>query len=137
MRYWLLKTEPAQWSWSQQSKTGQSRWDGVRNPQALRHMRSMRPSDLCFFYHTGTERRIVGIVEIVKPFYPDPEDPSRRRGQVDVRAVMPLLDPVSLEAIKAELKLSHLALVRQPRLSVVPIDPPAWRLICRMGRVSC
>jgi predicted RNA-binding protein with PUA-like domain len=103
------------------------------NPQAVRNLRAMRRGDLALFYHTGDERRAVGVVEVVREAYPDPTDPSGRRVVVDVRAVRPLPRPVTLAQIKAEPRLSHLALVRQPRLSVVPVDEEAWRLLLRMA----
>jgi predicted RNA-binding protein with PUA-like domain len=136
MHHWLLKTEPEEWSWSMQARAGIAPWNGVRNHQAANFMRQMKTGDLCFFYHTGDERRIVGIVEVVKPFYADTQDPGSKFGVVDVRAVMPLLRPVELSAIRAEEKLEHLLMLRNSRLSVTPIDALAWRLICRMGGVS-
>lgn len=133
MGYWILKSEPDEWSWEDQVRAGTDVWDGVVNPQALRNLRAMRRGDLALFYHTGDERRAVGVVEVVREAYPDPTDPSGRRVVVDVRAVRPLPRPVTLAQIKAEPRLSHLALVRQPRLSVVPVDEEAWRLLLRMG----
>ena len=136
MAYWLLKTEPAEWSWRKQSQKTVAPWNGVRNHQAAGFMREMRQGDFCFFYHTGTERRIVGVVEVVKEFYPDPGDESGRFGIVDVRAVMPLARPVLLQQIKAEPLLGHLLLVRHSRLSIMPIDAAGWRIICRMGGIT-
>ncbi|MDR7408289.1 MAG: EVE domain-containing protein [Armatimonadota bacterium] len=133
MGYWILKSEPDEWSWEDQVRAGTDVWDGVVNPQALRNLRAMRRGDLALFYHTGDERRAVGVVEVVREAYPDPTDPSGRRVLVDVRALRPLPRPVTLAQIKAEPRLSHLALVRQPRLSVVPVDGEAWRLLLRMG----
>ncbi|MGK2284676.1 EVE domain-containing protein [Pedomonas sp. V897] len=134
MAYWLLKTEPDSWSWAQQTEAGVTAWDGVANAQALRNMRAMAVGDRAFFYHTGNERQVVGIVEITRAFYPDPNDPAS--GLVDVKAVAPLPRPVTLAAIKAEPALASLALVRQPRLSVMPIDEASWARICEMGGVS-
>lgn len=131
MAYWLLKTEPEDWSWENQAKAEATSWSGVHNAQALNHMRQMQVGDPAFFYHTGREKQIVGLVEITRSFYPDPKDP--KSGLVDVRALRPLPQPVSLAAIKAEPRLAHLALVRQARLSVMPIDPQAWQLICDMA----
>ncbi len=131
MAYWLVKSEPAEWSWDDQVRAGVERWDGVRNPQAQRYLRSMRRGDLAFFYHTGTERRVVGIVEVVREAYPDPSDP--KQVVVDVQAVRPLARPVTLAEIRADARLQHLLLLRQPRLSVVPIDPASWARICAMG----
>lgn len=136
MHYWLLKTEPEEWSWKMQVRAGTAPWNGVRNHQAANFMRKMKVGDLCFFYHTGEERRIVGIVEVVKAFYPDADDPKGSFGIVDVKAVMPLLRPVDLAALKADEKFEHLLTLRNSRLSVTPVDALAWRLICRMGGVT-
>jgi predicted RNA-binding protein with PUA-like domain len=136
MAYWLVKSEPGSWSWQDQIKAGTTNWDGVRNPQATSFLRSMRKGDRVFFYHSGDERQIVGIVEVVKEFYPDPKDKSGRFGMVDVKTVAPMPKPVTLASIKAEQKLANLALVRQSRLSVMPIDEPSWTQICRMAGVT-
>ena len=136
MAYWLVKTEPGAWSWQQQVKTGTTAWDGVRNHQAANNLKAMRVGDRAFFYHSGEERQIVGIVEIVRPYYPDPGDPTGRFGMVDVRTVAALPHPVTLAAIKEDPRLQHLALVRQSRLSVMPIDDDAWALLCGMGGTS-
>jgi predicted RNA-binding protein with PUA-like domain len=136
MAYWLLKSEPGTWSWEDQVKAGSTFWDGVRNAQASNNLKAMRKGDRAFFYHSGEERRIVGIVEVVKEYYPDPNDESGRFGMVDVKAVAPLKMPVTLEQIKADPALGHLALVRQSRLSVVPVDEAAWKHICTMGGVK-
>jgi predicted RNA-binding protein with PUA-like domain len=133
MSYWLVKSEPGSWSWDDQVKAGTTDWSGVRNPQATNFMKVMRKGDRVFFYHSGEERRIVGVVEVVKEFYPDPKDKSGRFGLVDVRTVGPVPEPVTLAAIKAEPKLKDLLLVRHSRLSVMPVDEPAWKLISRMG----
>ena len=136
MKYWLLKSEPGTWSWEDQVKAGSTFWDGVRNAQASNNLKAMRKGDRAFFYHSGEERRIVGIVEVVKEYYPDPNDESGRFGMVDVKAVAALKAPVTLEQIKADPALGHLALVRQLRLSVVPVDEAAWKRICTMGGVK-
>ena len=133
MAYWLVKSEPGTWSWDDQVKAGATNWDGVRNPQATNFMKAMRKGDRVFFYHSGEERRIVGVVEVAKEFYPDPKDKSGRFGLVDVKTVGPVPEPVTLAAIKAEPKLKDLLLVRQSRLSVMPVDEAAWKLIARMG----
>jgi predicted RNA-binding protein with PUA-like domain len=133
MACWLVKSEPGGWSWADQVKAGTTNWDGVRNPQAANFLKAMRKGDRAFFYHSGEERRIVGIVAVVKEFYPDPKDASGRFGMVDVRTVAPLPEPVTLAAIKAERKLRDLALVRHSRLSVMPIDETSWKLLSRMG----
>ncbi|HEX6103101.1 MAG TPA: EVE domain-containing protein [Alphaproteobacteria bacterium] len=133
MAYWLVKSEPGSWSWEDQVKAGTTDWSGVRNPQATSFMKAMRKGDRVFFYHSGEERRIVGVVEVVKEFYPDPKDKSGRFGMVDVKTVGSVPEPVTLAAIKAEAKLKDLLLVRHSRLSVMPVDEPAWKLISRMG----
>ena len=136
MSYWLVKSEPGSWSWADQERVGTTNWDGVRNPQATRNLREMRRGDRAFFYHSGEERRIVGIVEVVKEFYPDPKDKSGRFGMVDVKAASALPRPVTLAEVKAEPELSGLPLVRQSRLSVMPIDAKSWARLCRMGGVK-
>lgn len=135
MAHWLVKSEPATWSWQQQESIGTTCWDGVRNHQASQYLKAMAVGDRSFFYHSGGAREIVGIVEIVRPYYPDPTDPSGRFGMVDVRARTALPTPVPLAAIKADPSLHHLALVRQSRLSVMPIDEASWHLLCAMGGV--
>lgn len=133
MANWLMKTEPGTWSWDDQVKAKVAEWDGVRNHQASNNMKAMRTGDLAFFYHSVNEKRIVGIVEVAREYYPDPSDASGRFGMVDVKAVRPMTKPVTLAEIKAEPRLQQLALIRQSRLSVMPIDADAWDLICRMG----
>jgi len=136
MAYWLLKSEPGSWSWEDQVKAGTTDWSGVRNPQAANFMKGMKKGDRAFFYHSGEERRIVGVVEVTKEFYPDPKDKEGRFGLVDVKTVGPVPEPVTLAAIKAEPKLKDLLLVRQSRLSVMPVDAAAWKLIARMGGLA-
>ncbi len=133
MKYWLVKSEPGSWSWDDQVKKGVEHWDGVRNYQAANNMKAMKIGDKAFFYHSVKEKSIVGIVEVVKEYYPDPSDKSGRFGMVDVKAVEPVPNPVTLADIKAEPDLSELALIKQSRLSVVPIDAKSWKLICKMG----
>ena len=133
MAYWLLKSEPGSWSWDDQVKAGATEWDGVRNYQASNNMKAMELGDRCFFYHSVKEKLVVGIVEVVGLYYPDPSDASGRFGMVDVKAVKPMERSVSLSEIKAEPRLSELALVRQSRLSVVPVNQAEWQLICEMG----
>ena len=135
MAYWLVKSEPGAWSWDDQVKAGTTHWHGVRNYQAANNMKAMRLGDFAFFYHSVHEKRIVGIVEVVKLYYPDPSDESGRFGMVDVKAVKALPHPVGLDQIKIDPILSHLALVRQSRLSVMPIDPDAWAHLSRLGGV--
>jgi predicted RNA-binding protein with PUA-like domain len=134
MTYWLIKTEPQVWSWEDQVKKGVTFWDGVRNYQASNNLKAMKVGDLALFYHTGDERQIMGIVEVVKSYYPDPSDPSGRFGMVDVKAVKPFPRPVTLKEIKENSQLQQLALVRQSRLSVMPIDEKSWDILIRMGK---
>jgi len=136
MAYWLMKSEPSAWSWNDHVKAGTAEWDGVRNFQASANMKEMTIGDRCFFYHSVNAKEIVGIVEVVKEYYPDHTDKSGRFGMVDVKAIEPLKTPVTLAQIKADERLSHLALVRQSRLSVMPIDVKAWKLICKLGDVQ-
>jgi predicted RNA-binding protein with PUA-like domain len=136
MATWLVKSEPESWSWQKQTEVGTTCWDGVRNHQASNHLKAMAVGDRAFFYHSGKAREIVGIVEVVRPYYPDPTDESGRFGMVDVRTVTALPKPVTLKAVKAEPRLHHLDLVRQSRLSVMPIDEDAWRLLCAMGGIA-
>ena len=117
-------------------RDGVAEWDGVRNHQAANNMKAMKPGDRAFFYHSVNEKRIVGIVEVVKTYYPDPSDPSGRFGMVDVKALKPMTRPVTLAEIKAEPRLGDLALVRQSRLSVLPVAPQEWALICAMGETE-
>jgi len=133
MKYWLVKSEPGSWSWDDQVKKGVEHWDGVRNYQAANNMKAMKIGDKAFFYHSVNEKQVVGIVEVVKEYYPDPSDKSGRFGMVDFKAVEPVPNPVTLADIKAEPRLAELALIKQSRLSVVPIDAKSWKLICKMG----
>jgi len=134
--FWLLKSEPETWSWQDQIIQKTTAWDGVRNYQAAGNMKKMRIGDLAFFYHSGAERKIVGIVRILKPYYPDPTDSSGRFGMVDVAFEKTLNDPIPLQRIKSEKRLEHLALVRQSRLSVMPIDEDSWKYLCMLGKTS-
>ena len=138
MAYWLLKSEPGAWSWDDQVKAGDkgAEWDGVRNYQASNNMKAMVVGDQGFFYHSVNEKQIVGIVEVVKEYYPDPTDPKGRFGMVDVKSVRPFKKPVTLAVIKAEPALSEFALVRQSRLSVAPVEEDQWRLLCQMGETE-
>jgi predicted RNA-binding protein with PUA-like domain len=136
MAYWLVKSEPGAWSWDDQVRDGTTHWHGVRNYQAANNLKAMRLGDRAFFYHSVAERRIVGIVEVVRLYYPDPSDAKGIFGMVDVKAVKPLATPVGLDQIKADPLLNHLALVKQSRLSVMPIDAAAWRRICQMGGID-
>ncbi len=136
MANWLMKSEPGNWSWEDQVKDGVAEWDGVRNYQAANNMKAMRIGDKVFFYHSVKEKQVVGIVEVVKEYYPDPTDASGRFGMVDVKALRPFNRPVSLAEIKAEPRLQELALIRQSRLSVLPVTDEEWRLICAMGETK-
>ena len=133
MKYWLLKSEPDAWSWDNQVKEGASMWDGVRNYQARNNLKEMKKNDLCFFYHSVTERSIVGIVKVVKEYYPDPTDKTGRFVVVDVKATKKLKKPVSLDQIKENSKLKDIALVKQSRLSVMPLKKTEWDIIIKMS----
>ena len=133
MKYWLLKSEPNAWSWDNQVKEGASMWDGVRNYQARNNLKEMKKNDLCFFYHSVTERSIVGIVKVVKEYYPDPTDKTGRFVVVDVKAIKKLKNPVSLDQIKENSKLQDIALVKQSRLSVMPLKKTEWEIIIKMS----
>ena len=133
MKYWLLKSEPDAWSWNNQVKEGASMWDGVRNYQARNNLKEMKKNDLCFFYHSVTERSIVGIVKVVKEYYPDPTDKTERFVVVDVKATKKLKNPVSLDQIKENNKLKNIALVKQSRLSVMPLKKTEWDIIIKMS----
>ena len=133
MNYWLLKSEPSTWSWDDQSKVKKEMWDGVRNYQARNNLMKMKKGDLCFFYHSVNEKKIVGIVEVVKEYYPDPTDITNKFVVVDIKTKKKLKNSVSLKQIKSQKKLSHLALIKQSRLSVMPIDEESWYLINKMA----
>ena len=133
MKYWLLKSEPDAWSWDNQVKEGASMWDGVRNYQARNNLKEMKKNDLCFFYHSVTEKSIVGIVKVVKEYYPDPTDKTERFVVVDVKAIKKLKNPVSLDQIKENNKLQDIALVKQSRLSVMPLKKTEWDIIIKMS----
>ena len=133
MNYWLLKSEPSTWSWDDQSKVKKEMWDGVRNYQARNNLMKMKKGDLCFFYHSVNEKKIVGIVEVVKEHYPDPTDKTNKFVVVDIKTKKKLKNSVSLKQIKSQKKLSHLALIKQSRLSVMPIDEESWYLIMKMA----
>ncbi len=136
MAYWLIKSEPEAYAWDELVAEERDYWDGVRNYQAANNMKAMKVGDRAFFYHSGKPREIVGVVEIVKEYYPDHTDPSGRFGMVDVAAFEPLATPVSLAAIKANARLAELALVRHSRLSVMPVSAAHWRILCARGGVG-
>ena len=137
MQYWLLKSEPDVWSIDQQKMAGVkgAPWDGVRNYQAARNLKNMKKNDLCFFYHSNIGKEIVGIVKVIKEAYIDKTDKTGRFVAVTVRFKKKLPNPVTLENIKNMKKLSHLALIRQSRLSVMPIDSKSWKILNNMGKV--
>tara|TARA_Y100000816_G_C25938157_1_gene489283 strand:- start:67 stop:489 length:423 start_codon:yes stop_codon:yes gene_type:complete len=138
MNYWLLKSEPDVWSFSQQKKAGLRgvAWDGVRNYQARNNLKKMVKGDLCFFYHSNIGKEIVGIVEIIKEAFPDKTDKKKQFLAVQVRFKMKFNYPVSLEKIKKTKDISHLPLLKQSRLSVMPIDFKSWKIIYNMGNIK-
>ena len=136
MKYWLLKSEPEAWSWDNQVKEGQSMWEGVRNYQARNNLMLMKKKDLCFFYHSVSEKKIIGIVEVVKEHYPDPTDSSGKFVVVDIKVKEKLKYPVSLTQIKSNIKLSQISLVKQSRLSVMPLLKSEWLEILRISKKS-
>jgi predicted RNA-binding protein with PUA-like domain len=138
MAYWLFKTEPESFSWDMQKKRGAKGepWSGVRNYAAAKHMKAMKKGDLGFFYHTGEEKQIVGIVEVIAEYKPDPTDETGKFGLVDVKAVKDVPKPVTLAAVKADAKLKDMVLVREARLSVQPVTPEQWKYICKLGGVK-
>ena len=135
--YWLLKSEPDVWSIDQQKKTGTkgAAWDGVRNYQAAKNLKSMKKGDQCFFYHSNIGKEIVGIVEVIKEAYTDKTDQSGRFVAVTVKFVKKIERPITLENIKKNKELSHLLLIKQSRLSVMPIDSKSWKILNNMGKV--
>ena len=137
MNYWLLKSEPDVWSIDQQKKAGKkgSPWDGVRNYQAAKNLKTMKKGDQCFFYHSNIGKEIVGIVEVVKEAYPDKTDQSGRFVAVTVKFDRKLESPITLEKIKKNEELSHLSLIKQSRLSVMPIDSKSWKILNNMSKI--
>jgi predicted RNA-binding protein with PUA-like domain len=135
MAQWLVKSEPNAYSWDALVKEKRTAWTGVRNAQAANNLKVMKPGDHVLFYHSGVGLEIVGLAEVAKAYYPDPSDKSGRYGAVDIKPVMPLKTPVTLARIKAEPKLANLGLVRQSRLSVMPVAPAEWKLLCKMGGI--
>ena len=131
--YWLLKSEPSSWSWNNQVKDKVTMWDGVRNYQARNNLMKMKKKDLCFFYHSVSEKQIIGIVEVVREYYPDPTDKTGRFVVTDVKAIKKLKKPVSLEKIKSTPKLVNIALIKQSRLSVMPITKNEWDIIIKIS----
>ena len=137
MQYWLMKSEPDVWSIDQQEKAGAkgATWDGVRNYQAANNLKKMKKGDLCFFYHSNTGKKIVGIVEVIKAAFLDKTDKDGRFVAIKVKFIEKLKKPVSLEIIKKTSSINHLSLVKQSRLSVMHIDYKSWKIICKMGKV--
>jgi predicted RNA-binding protein with PUA-like domain len=137
MAYWLLKTEPDSYSWDDQVKKGAKgdAWTGVRNFRARTHLSAMKKGDLAFFYHTGDEKQVVGIVEVIREAYPDPTDKDGVFKAVDIKAVKPLKAPVTLAAVKADKRLKDMVLAKQPRLSVQPVTAEEWKIVGAMGGV--
>lgn len=135
MNYWLFKTEPETFSWQMQKQKGAKGepWSGVRNHQAANNMKAMKKGDLGFFYHTGDEKRIVGIVEVISGYKPDPTDETGRFGLVEVKAVADLPKPVTLAEVKADPKLADMVLAHNSRLSVQPVTAAQWKHICKLG----
>ncbi|CAO3407627.1 EVE domain-containing protein [Azospirillum largimobile] len=136
MAYWLVKSEPFKYSWDRMVADGRTHWDGVRNYQASNNLKAMEVGDRAFFYHSNEGLEIVGIVEIVRTYYPDPSDESGRFGMVDVAPVMPVKTPVTLKQIKADPVLQSMALVRQSRLSVCPVSEEEWARVCDLAGVG-
>ncbi|ETX29573.1 EVE domain-containing protein [Roseivivax isoporae] len=138
MRYWLFKSEPSTWSWDDQVKRGADgeEWDGVRNYQARNFMREMQVGDRGFFYHSQSEKAVVGTVEVIAEAHPDSTTDDERWECVDIRALDPVRTPVTLDAIKAEERLSGMVLVNNSRLSVQPVTPEEWRIVCGMAGID-
>ena len=135
MAHWLLKSEPASYSWDQLVKDGRTHWNGVRNFQAANNLRAMKPGERAFFYHSNEGKDIVGVIEIARGFYPDPSDASGKFGMVDVAPVMPVKRPVSLAEMKTVPELAGFSLLRQSRLSVCPVSDAEWAVLCRMAGI--
>jgi predicted RNA-binding protein with PUA-like domain len=137
MNYWLVKSEPSVWSFNDQKKSGSKGtvWDGVRNYQAANYLKQMKSGDLCFFYHSNEDKKIIGIVKIIKPAFIDPTDKEKKFVAVKVAYYKDLLEPISLANIKENKEICHLPLIKQSRLSVMPIDSKSWKIICKMGRI--
>ena len=137
IKYWLVKSEPNVWSIDQQKKAGAkgTLWDGVRNYQAANNLKAMKKGDLCFFYHSNIGKEIVGIVEVIKEYFIDPTDKDKKFVAVQLKFKKKLKNFVKLEIIKQNKELSQLPLIKQSRLSVMPIDSKSWKLICKLGKI--
>lgn len=136
MNHWLVKSEPSVYSWDNLVADKRTNWNGVRNYQASNNLKAMKKGDRVFFYHSGGDSQIVGIAEVAREFYPDPTDKTGRFGMVDLAPVTAMKKPVSLAEVKAEKPLAQFGLVRQGRLSVVPVAAAEWKLICTMGQTK-
>jgi predicted RNA-binding protein with PUA-like domain len=138
MAHWLFKSEPSTWSWDQQVEAGAEGtfWNGVRNHLAKKHLMAMKKGERGFFYHSNQDKAIVGIVEVIKTYYPDHTDVTGKFGMVDVKAVEPLAKPVTLAQIKAEPRLAAMALVNNSRLSVQPVTDDEWKIVLALGGLS-
>lgn len=136
MSYWLVKSEPFKYSWAQMVADGRTHWDGVRNYQAANNLKAMQVGDRAFFYHSNEGKEIVGVVEIARTAYPDPSDETGRFVMVDIKPLLAVPTPVTLAAIKADPRLADFALVRQSRLSVVPVRDAEWAMLCTMAGIS-
>lgn len=135
MAYWLLKSEPSAYSWDRLVADGRTNWDGVRNAQALNNLRAMKPGERAFFYHSNEGKDIIGVAEVIRGFYPDPNDPGGKLGMVDVKPVMSVAKRVSLAEMKANPELAGMALLRQSRLSVCPVSDHEWAVVCAMAGI--
>ena len=135
MAHWLVKSEPSSWSWAQQVEAGApgTPWNGVRNHSAKLNLMAMKKGEQAFFYHSNEGKEIVGVIEVIREYYPDPSDPSGKFGMVDFRAAKPLKKPVDLETIKADPALADMVLVNNSRLSVQPVAEAEWKRVCALG----
>lgn len=136
MAYWLVKSEPETWSWAQQAKSGKTNWDGVRNHQAAGYLRAMKKGDLAFFYHSGDEKQVVGVVKVSGEHKTDPKDETGKFVMVEMAMDKPAKAPVTLTAIKAEPKLANMVLVKNSRLSVQPVTDAEWKIVCKMAGIA-
>jgi predicted RNA-binding protein with PUA-like domain len=136
MNYWLMKTEPSAYSWSKLVADGLGHWDGVRNHQAAKNLRTMKRGDHAFFYHSSEGKEIVGVMEIAREHYPDATEPTGTWCMVDVKPLAPAKTPVTLAAVRAEPRLKNMILVRNSRLSVQPVTPQEWAIVCRMAGIA-
>jgi predicted RNA-binding protein with PUA-like domain len=135
MAYWLLKSEPSSYSWEQLLADKRTHWNGVRNPQALNNLRAMKLGDRAFFYHSSQGKEIVGVVEVIKTFYPDPTDKTGKLGMVDVKPLTPAAVRVGLPAMRGNPELSGLSLLKQSRLSVCPVTESEWSTLCKLAGI--